>query len=54
MKKDLLYILIPVFIAMIPFRILLEKIPKLLWLWTILYVCLVVVLYVLAKKIFKS
>ncbi|MGF1981723.1 hypothetical protein ACQUEN_01035 [Lactococcus taiwanensis] len=53
MKKELLRILIPVFIVMIPLRILLEKSPKLLWVWTVGYFLVVLVLYGLSKKVFK-
>lgn len=37
MKKNLLQVMIPVAILMIPLRILYSNYPKLLWLWTILY-----------------
>jgi|GEM_PF-6214382 uncharacterized membrane protein len=52
--KGLLHVLIPVFLARIPLRILFEKSPKLLWLWTIVYLLIVLVLYLAGKKIFKS
>lgn len=52
--KEILRVLIPVFIAMIPFRILFDKFPKLLWLWTIIYLLIVTILYFIGKKIFKS
>ncbi len=37
MKKNLLQVMIPVAILMIPLRILYSNYLKLLWLWTILY-----------------
>ncbi len=52
MKNNLFHILIliPVFIAIIPLRILIDKAPKMLWLWTIIYIILVLVLYLIGKK----
>jgi len=54
MKKELLQVLIPIFVLMYPLRLLFDKLPRLMWLWTILYFVIGITSIIVIKKIQKN
>lgn len=52
MKKQLILVLIPVFIFIIPLRYLIMNYPQKFWLWSILYFIIVTIIIYILKKFF--